>query len=181
MNLDGRIIWHYGDTLLANQEMGDELPVQIHDLDGDGKREVIFISQNRIHLLEGQSGKLLRKIKLPRSMECRSLQFGDFLGTGRDNCVLISDDETVLLVLNEKLQVVWEYELAGGSHPLIYDLDGDGFDEVLSGYSGISHEGKLLFNSGAFIGDKCNGVTVSELVEGETSTPALFMLLVIGE
>ncbi len=69
MNLDGKIIWQYGDTLVANEESGEELPVQIHDLDGDGKREVIFISQKRIHILEGQSGKLLRRVKLPRSME----------------------------------------------------------------------------------------------------------------
>lgn len=173
MNLDGKIIWQYGDTLAKKQEWGGEIPVQVHDLDGDGKREVIFISQNRIHILEGLTGKGLNRVKLPRSMEISSLQFGDFLGTGRDNCVLISDNKSSLLLLNEKLQVLWEQEIEEGSLPLIYDLDGDGYDEVMAGYSVFDHEGGLLFNSGKFIGDQCNGVTLAELVEGELSTPCL--------
>ena len=173
MNLEGKIIWQYGDTLIASREAGEELPVQIHDLDGDGKREVIFISRGQIFILEGQSGKLLRKQKLPRSMVHRSLLFADLLGTGRDNCILVSDNESKLLVLDEKLQPLWDRELAGASLPFVYDMDGDGFDEILTGYCVFDHEGKLLLNSGQFIGDYCNGVTVSELVEGESVTPCL--------
>lgn len=173
MNLDGKIYWQYGDTLIAHKEAGDELPVQIHDLDGDGKREVIFISGERIHILEGHSGKEIRGANIPRSMKASSLQFGDFLGTGRDNCILISDNDAGLLLLDEKLQLLWDRELDGGSLPLIYDMDGDGYDEVLSGYSVFDHEGNLLLNSGEFIGDQCNGVTVSELIQGESNTPCL--------
>ena len=173
MNLDGKMIWQYGDTLLAHEESGKELPVQIHDLDGDGEREVIFISQKRINLLEGSSGKLIRSLELPRSMESRSLQFGDLLGTGRDNCILISDNESVLLILDEKLQLLWERDMVEGSLPLVYDMDGDGYDEVLAGYSVFDHHGKLLLNSGEFIGDRCNGVCISELITGELSTPCL--------
>ena len=173
MNLEGKIIWQYGDTLVASRETGEERPVQIHDLDGDGKREVIFISQGQIYLLEGKSGKLLRKLKLPGSMEYRSLQFADLLGTGRDNCILVSDNESKLLVLDEKLQLLWERELADASLPFVYDMDGDGLDEILTGYWVFDHEGELLLNSGQFIGDHCNGVTVSELVDGESVTPCL--------
>ncbi len=173
MNLDGKIIWQYGDPLLATRESGEELPVQIHDLDGDGEREVIFISQNWIHILEGHSGKQLHRVELPPSMEPRSLQFGDFMGTGRDNCILISDNKSGLVLLDEKLEMLWDREMDEGLIPLIYDIDGDGYDEVLAGYSVFDHEGSLRFNSGAFIGDKCNGVTVSELLEGVVSTPCL--------
>ncbi len=173
MNLEGKTIWQYGDTLASVREFGEEIPIQVHDLDGDGAREVIFISKNWINILEGNSGKLSRRVKLPRIMETMSLQFGDFLGTGRDNCVLISDNKSGLVLLNEKLQLLWEVEIDGGSQPLIYDLDGDGSDEVMAGYSVFNHEGKLLFNSGEFVGDQCNGVTLTELVEGEERTPCL--------
>ncbi|MFO7669948.1 MAG: hypothetical protein R6W31_09850 [Bacteroidales bacterium] len=173
MNLDGKMIWQYGDTLMALKESGRELPIQIHDLDGDGEREVIFIAQGWIHILEGHSGKLLQRVKLSRVMEPRSVQFGDFLRTGRDNCILLSDHESGLILLNEKLQILWQRDLKEGSQPLIYDLDGDGYDEVLAGYSVFNHEGSLMFNSGEFIGDRCNGVTVSELFHGELSRPCL--------
>jgi len=173
MNLEGRTIWHYGDTLASFHEFGEEIPIQVHDLDGDGEREVVFISQNWINILEGNSGKLSRRVKLPRIMDTRSLQFGDFLGTGRDNCILISDNKSGLVLLNKKLQLLWEVEIEGDSQPLIYDLDGDGFDEVMAGYSVFNNEGQLLFNSGEFIGDQCNGVILSELVDGKERTPCL--------
>ncbi len=173
MNLDGHTIWQYGDTLLPAKEAGEELPVQIHDLDGDGKREVIFVSHGRIRVLEGLSGELIQSVRIPESMNARSILFGDLLGTGLDNCVLITDRESQLIVLNDKFQQLWEREIDSDSQTLIYDMDGDGHDEVLVGYSVFDYEGKLLFNSGEFIGDRCNGVAVSELAGSEGSTPCL--------
>jgi len=173
MNLEGHTIWQYGDTLLGTRESGEELAVQIHDLDGDGEREVIFVSRGSLWMLEGKSGKLIRRVRLPWSMEAGTLLFGDMLGTGRDNCILISDRNSRLMLLNEKLQPLWEQEVEDGSQPLIYDMDEDGYDEVLAGYLVFDHEGGLLFNSGEFIGDRCNGVTVSELSEGDGSIPCL--------
>jgi len=172
-SLDGHAIWQYGDTLIPAREFGEELPVQIHDLNGDGQREVVFASGGRLRMLEGKTGKLAASARLPGSMKVRSLQFGDMLGTGRDNCILLSDRDSKLLLLNEKLQVLWEKEIDDASQPFIYDMDGDGFDEVLAGYSVFNHGGELLFNSGDFIGDRCNGVTVSALIEGESIIPCL--------
>ena len=56
---------------------------------------------------------------------------------------------------------------------MVYDMDGDGRDEVLMGYSVFDHEGNLLFDVGAFIGDECNGVSVHELNQGERTVPCL--------
>jgi len=173
MDLDGDILWQYGDTLLPAKEEGDALPVQVHDLDGDGKREVILVSRGWIRILDGQTGEQVKRVRIPGSMNARSLIFGDLLGTGRDNCVLVSDRESKLLALNEKLQALWDCDIDSDSQPLIYDMDGDGYDEVLVGYSVFNHEGELLFNSGKFIGDRCNGVVVSELAGGGGSTPCL--------
>ena len=61
MNLDGEVMWHYGDPDSYGADTGDELPVQIHDLDGDGEREVVFVSNGWIHILEGRSGEMVRR------------------------------------------------------------------------------------------------------------------------
>ena len=173
MNLEGTLIWQYGDQGSPVKKAGPELPVQIHDLDGDGAREVIFVSEQRIHVLDGKNGSLIRRERIPGSLDARTIIFGDLLGTGRDNCMLLSDRNRRLIVMNEKLELLWEQEVEGGSQPLVYDMNGDGHDEVLMGYSVFDHEGSLVFNNGAFIGDQCNGVTVAELVEGEEAVPCL--------
>ncbi len=85
-----------------------------------------------------------------------------------------------LLILNEKLQFLWEREMDEGSLPLVYDMDGDGYDEVLAGYSVFDHDGKLLFNSGEFIGDQCNGVTFLSCSRESLAHPACFMPQAIG-
>jgi len=52
-------------------------------------------------------------------------------------------------------------------------MNGDGHDEILIGYSAFDYEGKQLFNSGQFIGDRCNGLAVSEMVNGDRVSPCI--------
>ena len=173
INLEGELMWQYGQLLKANGCSGKELPVQVHDLDGDGSREVIFVSKGRIHILDGRTGKRTRRIRIPGSVDVSSLIFGDLKGVGRDNCMLLSDREHLLMALNEKGELIWEQHTGSGSQPMVYDMDNDGRHEVLMGYSVINPEGELIYDVGAHIGDRCNGVSVYEMVDGEQITPCL--------
>ncbi|MCK4879631.1 MAG: hypothetical protein KAS82_03190 [Bacteroidales bacterium] len=173
INLEGELLWQYGQLLKGNGCSGEELPVQVHDLDGDGSREVIFVSKGRIHILDGRTGKLTRRIRIPGSVDVNSLIFGDLKGVGRDNCMLLSDREHLLMALNEKGELIWEQHTGSGSQPMVYDLDKDGRHEVLMGYSVINPEGELIYDVGAHIGDRCNGVSVYEMVDGEQITLCL--------
>lgn len=173
INLEGDLLWQYGKLNGMDGCSGVELPVQVHDLDGDGSREVIFVSRGRIYILNGQTGKLDRRIMIPGSGYINSLIFGDLMGVGRDNCMLLSDREHLLLALDEKGELLWEQHTGSGSQPMVYDLDSDGRDEVLMGYSVIDPDGELIFDVGAHIGDRCNGVSVYEMLDGERRIPCL--------
>ncbi len=173
MNLDGELLWEYGNRDATDLNRLEELPVQIHDLDGDGHREVIFISGNRIYLLDGKNGELVKSLRLSESWNIQSLIFGDLLGTGRDNCIILSDRTGHILVMNERLEKLWEKEVEDGSQPMVYDITGDGLDEVLMGYSVFDPSGNLIFDVGEFIGDRCNGMLVHEIMIGERLIPCL--------
>lgn len=173
MNLEGDLLWQFGDPETVLPRRGGELPVQIHDLDGDGSREVLFISEGWIHVLNGRNGKLERRVRVPGSMIVNSMIFADLLGVGRDNCMLLSDRNHTILALNDRLELLWEQETASGTQPMVHDMDGDGRQEVLMGYSVFDPDGTLLFDVGAFIGDACNGVTVHELNVDDRNVPCL--------
>ncbi len=173
MNLDGEILWKFGNSGSVDPGAGDELPVQVHDLDGDGAREVIFVSEGWIHMLDGRNGELARRVKVPGSEAVNSMIFADLMGVGRDNCMLLSDRKHIILALNERLELLWEQETETGTQPMVHDMNGDGRHEVLMGYSVFDHNGNLMFDVGAFIGDDCNGVTVSQLYEGVRMVPCL--------
>jgi len=173
INLEGELLWQYGQLVNLDGCSGVELPVQVHDLNGDGSREVIFVKRGRIYIIDGRTGKQVRRIRIPVSGEFNSLIFGDLMGVGRDNCILLSDREHKLVALNEKGELIWEQHTTSGSQPLVYDMDEDGRHEVLMGYSVINPEGDLIYDVGAYIGDKCSGVSVYEMIDGEHVTPCL--------
>jgi len=173
INLDGELLWQYGKLVNLEGCSGVELPVQVHDLDGDGSREVIFVKNGRVYFLEGRTGKQIRRTRIPVSGDFRTLIFGDLMGVGRDNCILLSDREHQLVALNEKGELIWEQHTTSGSQPMVYDMDKDGRHEVLMGYSVINPEGELIYDVGAYIGDQCSGVTVYEMIDNEQVTPCL--------
>jgi hypothetical protein len=173
MNLDGEVLWQHGVQSSGSLRSSEELPVQIHDLDGDGSREVIYFSEGWIRILDGRNGKLVRRKRVPGSPKINSMIFGDLLGSGKDKNLILSDREHLLLAFNEKLELIWSQQTTTGAHPLVYDMDGDGRHEVLMGYSVFDPEGKLIYDVGAYIGDRCNGVSVGELLDGEVSTSCL--------
>ncbi len=173
MDLSGEVLWKYGDTERILEEDGPELPVQIRDMDGDGSREVVFTSGGFIHVLSGKTGELLRQIPLPGGVTIRTITFGDLLGSGEDNCMVLTDRTKWLLVYDDQLELLWEREVSSGSQPLLYDLDGDGRSEVIMGYAVYDPEGVLQFDVGRYIGDRCNGVAVDTLHGSGIKVPAL--------
>ena len=173
MDLDGELLWQWGNPGGVHDDLQDELPVQIHDMDGDGQREVIFFERGQIRILDGKTGEQTGKTTIDTSWEINSMIFGDLLGVGRDNCLVLSDRESVIMVLNEKLELLWQQELESGCQPMLYDIDNDQRQEVLVGYSVFDHQGDLLFDVGEYLGDRCNGVSVYELLTGEEKTPCL--------
>lgn len=168
LNLNGEILWQYGNPLEEYSEFAEELPVEIHDLDGDGEREVIFINDGKLVRLNGLTGKLEKQISLPKDMHVKALCFADLMGSDRDNFILLSDRSSYVMALNEKLSILWTSHTNSGSQPVCYDIDGDFRDEILFGYIILDNDGELLKNFGQNIKDACNGLALTEIVSGDS-------------
>jgi hypothetical protein len=173
MNLEGELLWQYENPRGMEPGSGEELPVQIHDLDGDGEREVIFVSDGAIHILDGRNGELIQQKDLAADWTVRTMVFADLLGIGRASCLLLSDRSNNLLVLNDQLEILWSKQTQSGAAPLLHDMNGDGIPEVVMGYSVFDPEGRLLYDVGKYIGDKCNGVLTYTYMDGDQEVPCL--------
>ena len=61
VTLDGKVLWQQGRPNPKNDLLTNDTPFQIHDLDGDGRTEVVLARDFQLQVLEGRTGRLLRR------------------------------------------------------------------------------------------------------------------------
>lgn len=153
VTLDGRVLWQQGRPNVKNGLLTNDNPFQIHDLDGDGRMEVVLARDSQLQVLEGTTGKLVRKAWLPRiAPEVKdrpyelnigdSLLFVDLSGAGRPSEILLKDRYRGFWVFDQNLKLLWEGLGQTGHYPYPADVDGDGRQEFLIGYSLWGADGK---------------------------------------
>ena len=171
LTLDGKRLWQIGKPDEWKNHLTSDVAFQIHDLDGDGKNEVIYCMDNEIIVADGATGKTKYKAptpKLPAGAKTDASQpilgdclyFADFRGTGHDRDILIKDRYRHYWALNDKLEVMWHGEGNTGHYPFAYDIDGDGKDELAIGYSLLDNDGKELWSLDKVMKDHTDGVAI---------------------
>ena len=95
---------------------------------------------------------------LPRMLEnnlptlCANPYPADFRGLGAPRDILLqvgSQNCINIVALTGELEILWTYRCDngyGGHEGAIFDMDGDGFDEVAVGTELLDHDGKLLWS-----------------------------------
>lgn len=59
------MLWQIGKPDPRNALLTYDLPFQIHDIDGDGRNEVVLVKDFKLQLLAARDGKLLRSVPVP--------------------------------------------------------------------------------------------------------------------
>jgi len=163
LNLDGRKLWQVGTPDIRNTHVGSDIPIQIFDVDRDGRNEVIYISSedNRgkpgppakpgpltFTVLNGSNGAIKKQFQLVVGWD--NLLFADFSGRGFPQDMVVKDRMWNFWVFDaanhfkplwSKLDVRYT-----GHYPMNYDFDGDGRDELLMGYSLYGHDGRVIWS-----------------------------------
>lgn len=154
MTQQGQVLWQIGKPWL------DERPYISHasknmtaaaDINNDGKSEVLYVLKDDLYLLDGETGKLISKAKLP-TKSINSIKVQNMGGCC--NILLKCDGESdygygkPLLAYDNNLKFLWQRtDLIGSGHNMIVqDIDEDGRDEIFEGYNLLDHDGSTIWS-----------------------------------
>lgn len=143
--LDGSVLWRWGNPDARNA-IHHDVACQIHDLDGDGRNEVIVAADRCVVVLDGATGAERQQFETPKNAsDC--ITFCNLTGGDRAADMLVKTRYTQIWAYDHHGKPLWTVEKPGGyrtSHqPFPIDLDGDGRDEVIAGYAALNHDGSL--------------------------------------
>ena len=153
-DLDGSILWRWGNPNVGRKIWHHDVACQIHDWNGDNRNEVILCTKGFIVELDGTTGKEIRRIAIPEdATDC--LVFCNISGNSYPSDVLVKDRYHRIWAYNIKGDLLWTITDPGGyrtaHQPRPIDIDRDGRDEIMAGYALLNSDGSVrwVFKSGA--------------------------------
>jgi len=181
MTFDGEILWQTGTPDPWKTYLTSDVAFQIHDLDNDGKTEVIYCMNREIIVADGATGKIKYKKTTPAVTDQKvispatqnrfgnilgdCLYFCDLRGTGYDRDIIIKDRYERVWALDDQLNILWYKKLNTGHYPFAYDIDNDGKDELLIGYSMLDDDGSTIWTLENTLEEHADGVAVVKYLE----------------
>jgi hypothetical protein len=148
-----------------------DVAMQIVDFDGTGKNQVVCVMDNELLLLEGKTGKVVRRGELPDwptpdstpphiggswFSDCLVKRTGKAIpnyirvcnlsGRKRGYELICGYGYPFIWAYGNNLRKMWSYTGNVGHFCHTYDVDGDGKDEVMAGYSFLRGDGTWKFS-----------------------------------
>ena len=183
---NGKMLWQSGKPDPEHAWLSYDVAVQIHDLDGDGKTEVVMAQDNWIKVLEGHSGNEKARFPVPSSeilpeetswleykhyyrrdllpyLNVDCISFADLRGTGKPQDIIIKDRHTRLWAYTNQFEILWTASANLGHFPFFHDSDRDGRNEVYIGYSKFDPAGNLVWSLDSLLGEHADGLYVGDL------------------
>jgi hypothetical protein len=184
VNLDGKVLWQLGRPDPKNGLLTSDCPFQIHDIDGDGRNEVVLVKDFKIQVLEGATGRLKRWGWMPevapagkqaaaKKSDSRDWHYTRVLGDaiafanvsgkpGRTD-ILIKDRYDNFWVFDNQLKLLWNGPGQTGHYPYIVAGGRGGRDRIAIGYALWEYDGTQLWSHDAVLKDHADAVAVANL------------------
>jgi len=175
IELDGNVLWRMGVPDRWGNHLTNDVAFQVHDLDGDGKAEVIYCKDQELIVAEGATGNRIRAIPTPENKSTRipfnrfprilgdCLIVADLRGLGHRGDIVLKDRYQQVWAFDTKLKQLWTAECNTGHFPFPIDTDGDGREEVSLGYSRWTPDGKMIWGHDKLFKDHVDSVAVVDL------------------
>jgi hypothetical protein len=185
VNLDGKVLWQLGRPDPRNGLLTNDTPFQIHDVDGDGKNEVVMVRDFQLQILDGGTGKVRKAVTMPqipagdkeRPYELESgdsIAFVNFSGDKRRHEILLKDRYTHFWIYDNQLRLLWKGDGQTGHFPYPLEIGNSGKDSLFIGYAMWSPEGKQLWTKDKEIRDHADGVMAGNLTADPKAAPRVY-------
>ncbi|OPX25223.1 MAG: hypothetical protein B1H04_00365 [Planctomycetales bacterium 4484_123] len=167
LNLDGQVLWRRGRIRPDSSDITADLPFQAADR-GRGC-EVVAAFGPWLEILDPLTGRTRQKAPTPRTMKMEpfwdeiNMYWGDghhddvprlipdalrlcnFTGRHPYGDLLVKDRyHNAWAIDGRTLKVLWHHRCNTGHYPYACDINGDGRDEVVLGYSRVDSRGRLI-------------------------------------
>lgn len=184
VKLDGRILWQSGRPDPRNGLLTNDLPFQIHDIDGDGRGEVVLIEDFKLKILEGSTGKVRRWAWMPMappapehpyeavSGDC--IAFFNLSGDPGRRELLIKDRYSHFWILNHRFEVLWQGQGQTGHFPYPFPSDPGGLDKVVIGYSLWDASGHRLWSQDSKLRDHADAIIMGNFSGDAAARPRAY-------
>ncbi len=185
VTLDGKVLWQIGKPDPRNTLLTNDTPFQIHDIDGDGRNEVVMVKDFKLQILDGRTGKVRQWVWMPKIPQADSerpydLEAGDsiafvnFSGNPARHEILVKDRYQHFWIYNNKLEMLWQGSGQTGHYPYPVDIDGEGHDSLAIGYSFWNHLGEKLWSHDTELKDHADGISVANLSADPKAEPRIY-------
>lgn len=144
---DGELLWQIGTPDKSAAAYDGDLPIQIYDIDKDGKNEVIIIINDELLILDGKTAETKKSVPLPDRYACDSITIADLDGSGYAQNIIIKNAFSNLWAYDVNLNILWSFQGNIGRTPAVCDINGDGIEEVIAGSCVLSGTGELLWEA----------------------------------
>ncbi len=144
--LTGEMMWQIGDISNPPGQFGSDFPAQVYDIDGDGELEILCVMDKRFLILSGKDGSIKNEYALPSENAHDCIIIANLTGGEYPSDIILKDRYHQMWAMNSAFELLWTHKGNLGHYPWVYDVNGDGYDEVMAGYDLLNHKGEVLWS-----------------------------------
>jgi hypothetical protein len=184
VTFDGKVLWQSGKPDPRNGLLTNDTPFQIHDVDADGKNDVVLVKDFQLQILDGRTGEKKRSAWMPAAPPAKerpyelvsgdSIAFLNLSGAPYATEILVKDRYRYFWIFDRNLKLLWKGEGQTGHYPYPYDIDGDGKEEFVIGYAMWDHNGRQIWSRDEDYKDHADGIVMGRFSGDPKASPMVY-------